>query len=415
MSPPESNLATGSTDLRDQFDWRNNAQDQAAVRNHLVRSLPPKVNDKKVGHDVSGLGCLTVVLRRLYAAMIPGLCDSVVQLRAEAEPSNPLLRFAWSNFDDGGGPKPSQDVMARRVAAQKTVMDEIESLGIDTSFEGLVQSHIMNDTFWSHPELLLYRKVVEEANEWRERDWNPSLLTKAGRMLFLADVPLQQFIDRSFGEQSTPSGIEIWDTRQPTFMRILMESSSAQSFHDLCTFTVPVGEWTQLEDGTQYDPVASRARYNLTAVVRVRDDPSERDYVRTYELNGMEIRPLHSSSQYTSTHWSVSEAGTYWLFYQDALEPPLPEFSERLGPQDVQGEVGFGQSGDGQDSREPDNTRIGLSMLGEQDEFRFTTCRYKTGRQGGQETGARVAYLLHHPDSKFIGDEVSYDGLHDLE
>ena len=309
--------------LRSQYDLE---KDRDLIITHLATTGPPATNPNAVGYETSGLQCLIIVLRRILVNYAYLGLDGLDQIRDESGAVHPLLELVWRNFLVDEKPSVNCSPPTSIEVLMKRTMDLSGKNG--SSFLDLVECQAMNEQVWSKPDFVLYRPVLQEARGWVEETTErynrhctfPIAYTAKGSSL-------QEAIDGKFGIRLKKNGTrEIWNSNEPSFVRILCTVVLPISISDVQSFTMPVGRIEQHPEGhSTYNKDSFRLRYNLIAVVRLRLEQNEPDLVHTYLTNGKFLQLHTHAPERFNTKWLMEEQGyhDFYLVYARSDAPPI--------------------------------------------------------------------------------------------
>ncbi|GJN75889.1 hypothetical protein VFPBJ_08921 [Purpureocillium lilacinum] len=293
--------------------------------------------DGELWAQTSGLDCLAQVLRHIFSR--EGSQGFGKLLKNEAamanENANPILKYAWQTFERD--PSLSERAqMAAATAAKMAVLEELfsgEEQPHGHQFMDLCQSPVMGETFWLDERFKAWTVVLRQrpSGEWVTAKWKDrSGEGRAGCLRFDPEKQpwhsLQGFINGKLGEaaaaEETSENRLLHISAWPRVMRVLYtpKAEGRLRFSQLRSFEMPyVAPEVAVESLalTGKAPVQAYLRYTLMAVVRLGDQESDPDYVRTYDAHGHQIALSYRPASFVNDSWSVEDscANKYMLFY----------------------------------------------------------------------------------------------------
>ncbi|KAF5697408.1 X-pro dipeptidyl-peptidase [Fusarium mundagurra] len=278
--------------------------------------------DNPNAYDTHGLDCLFTLIRHIYSQLMDAYFDKNNQ--KDAEMKNPILALAWLdiNFEvkdewarckqgilEGFGPSHAQDPVI--------------------SFEGLVNSQLMKDTFWNHEMHKLYRAylVKPDNGRWGHADLGPNPdAVKVDMSEILVDrnkAPwwsFNQHMRSNFQLIKTDNTTELKMCAGPGIIRVHYKTNKNMKpfpFSDLKNTHIPIAG----VKGSEPSPNDKDCLYTLIAAVSLKDNG-----IRTYMFLGHQILafPGHDASE---KKWSLEDKvdGDYMLFYRRA-DDAVPDF-----------------------------------------------------------------------------------------
>ncbi|KAF4992940.1 hypothetical protein FDECE_13555 [Fusarium decemcellulare] len=307
-----------SQDIRRHYDITT----EMAAPSHILQLRPPPASSPG---PTTGLDCLVVVLRRIYAYLAVGSKGVSHEIWfKEAESDNPILSYAWLMFgnprDDGARRRIAQAKSALIAALPRASPDAPQ----DVSFQELCTSDLMNKSLWCerlfhmfHPDILI--APTSETLVQQEPCTGHELVVRSMLHLNLQQIPgltLQALVDMSYGKLP---GDVLRAPKRPAIIRILYTPGEhvRLPFNQLWRFVLYQGKFLDVTDQLAYKPHVVKACYTLCAIVRLRRVDSERDIVRTYSSNGAPIVPEYETPCMGPSDWSVEDSTlhSFMLFY----------------------------------------------------------------------------------------------------
>ncbi|KAH6997287.1 hypothetical protein EDB80DRAFT_896981 [Ilyonectria destructans] len=305
-----------SRDLRDLVDRPS----EFFMRVQQLRTEPPvPFRQADVGIKTNGLDCLIQLIRHANS-----FCYEHPRLPEEER--NPILPYSWQDFDL---PDNDPELFKSMVAGKKRLVDELRTLVPEGfSFASLAKSSLMNSTLWSSLEWALLRGFFDSDTREGLSPGTPTEQGEAGLLQYHchqeSNVSLQKFIDGFFMPKAEKVKIPIsW---RPRFVRVeyLSNPSKPWSFADLRNFEMPIGTFRKGDAGWKFVLPSSWKDYYLIAVVRMRSDAPDREFIRTYMRNGQPVAMAQTPSTFMSDDWSLSDTGghSYMLLYTKTVQVP---------------------------------------------------------------------------------------------
>ena len=298
--------------------------DEHLAARHLELIGPPYTSSKSLGFDPSGIDCLVIVIRRLYALsyMIVNQDD---ETRRDEE-VNPVLAYAWRTFARDDASK-TDDAKQAAVEDKRGIVRHLCGRGGETSFRALATSAAMNATMWSGvraryflPDCSPERDgtLLQDAALGREVLGDKFLVRFDCTDPAVAQAGLEATVNCPFGHRSEPGGrVVVTLCGQPRFLRVLYTPSkvSTLGFLDLREFDMEWNDVLQYPSG-RLKHVPTMKPFILAAVVRMRSSAGEPDLVRTYSLDGAHNVVEYGPARVTNNSWSLQETdASYMLFY----------------------------------------------------------------------------------------------------
>ncbi|RSL55670.1 hypothetical protein CEP54_009260 [Fusarium duplospermum] len=317
-----------SNDIRRLHDV---ARAPAAVAWLLQNRPPPTCSDEDIEYDTTGLDCLLIVLRMLYSVQLPIYASNDDRLRA-AEARNPALRLAWQNYTYESGASRIHWAMVKKEVLdafrshEPDLFDANEPHSLDTSFEKLVGSRLMEETFWCRPEYRLYQHpLVKIGSNWFVRilsntsplNLEPITIDRSN----IRDFPeptFQEHVDEHFGSFEHDGSKMLHICNEPPIIRIRYmrePRGDVFPFSTIKNIRIPVADI----DGSTCTEVARRPYYTLIAAVALRDYQgyNPHDLVRTYSPMAHQLIPMPSHPVLDGGDWTLEmgESEEFMLFY----------------------------------------------------------------------------------------------------
>ncbi|KAJ3544166.1 hypothetical protein NM208_g3195 [Fusarium decemcellulare] len=285
------------------------------------------------GAAASGIACLTVVLRAIYARLPRARWEELRNL----EPENPLLSHSWLSF----GRKPLEnhgkalESLAMALWGQRLTEVSKTDKSSELTFDALVNSQSITRTILAQDELrvfqplLWFREGVHQT--WVDYDASEAPASVNARLQHLHPVPapraihvtitsetnLGEEIGKLFGPSSTPSGD----------IKILLRPA-APAFMYL-TATIGGDEKVAFEQLRHFR--LKSVPYDLMAIVRYRDDANGTDHVRLYDSLGQQFVPLvpaNFRNSYAAGNWGHDHfepnSRFFLVFVKSSSVPPAP-------------------------------------------------------------------------------------------
>lgn len=335
------------------------------VGTHLIMTWPQCAEDE--GVKLSGVSCLTMVIRCLYAYLGARDWDKL-EHRSEIT-KNPFLAYAWRMFD---GPHAREDqekhlnILIDRVWS--VTLGDLAAAGRahELSFEALLNSEAMAQTVWSWPEVqrwgrLLWKRRNEES--WttydpdtappRVRSWfrehHPVVLPKHLEKTLLPSTDISKDVNDGYRSLSTESGglvavPEVSEGRRFLFMMYKvgeLQGGEKITIEQMHTLRVPRRDNVEMEDGrTLYTETSETDKFSLLTMVKLRDHPDDCDLIQMYDVAGVRVRPNHVQNKirgYVDNTWKVEDLQTgmrvFLLYVHDpsdtisriAMDNDMPE------------------------------------------------------------------------------------------
>ncbi|KIL95576.1 hypothetical protein FAVG1_00313 [Fusarium avenaceum] len=319
----------GPYDIRTRYDIEH--IHWGRVASEILQLQPPLECDQ-----TTGLDALVVVIRRIYSfTMFPP--DSLTKLVPgwfdEAEKKNPILRLSWQVIGDD----PEQASVFREARNELIERFDHGFNAGSASFYELCTSSIMNRTFWGHYAFCLrWHPLHIDTMETVPETADERAATNIIQFDRIAhpNLKLQQAVDNNFGTPKVNSGI-IYLPNRPLLIRVLYrtdgrpdDSGKCTTFNNIRQFSLP--SWI-IDKDLHLDKQGEPSTYTITAVVKLRDETSGRDNVRTYSHNGPNIVAAYEDTSLMPSDWSVTDVGPcreYMLIYAPLARPQRSDLSQ---------------------------------------------------------------------------------------
>lgn len=301
--------------------------------------------------QVSGIDCLAILYRFLYAGISRGHWPSVDPGAADEA----LLQYFWANFG-----KREADVSCRdqlRQAALAQIQGTMPSASVD--FAALCESPAMMETIWARCQFCFYGTVCSRLKggfAWVRRPdmQNPTELASMGRLDWDPEEHpvLQDFMNQMRQitkevpmENGSVSEL-MWMINEPLVVqiRLTVRRGVRMSLNDVHRFTavsMRSGEFDPLVEGQTRLYTYNQAethRYVLAAAVKTRNDASGTDYdtIRLFGMDGRERVPSNTDEIAGRETWTgnvddaLPSGETFLLFYRRAPESMLDCFFNKF-------------------------------------------------------------------------------------
>lgn len=257
----------------------------------------------------SGVRCLFEVLRHLLRHIPQDVRSTTIQ---EGAKKNPLLQMILSNSIDG----------------LRTAVQDMHTGTEDVPFDTLIESDLMINTFWSIPDLVLWKDLDEvRFNEDGTKDLIPCVAPPgltARKSLTVWPIgdnptPLQKCIQRQVAlVRDTTTGIRYWqDLNLPFIMRVRWNSDPKVDMENPYKLTDLA--LLQLKPAFEQE----KTPFHLIAIVRLRGDEADTDSFATFSMNRERIEHEDKAIADPDSIFTTS----YMLYY--ASGPPLGDATER--------------------------------------------------------------------------------------
>ncbi|KAF5001319.1 hypothetical protein FDECE_11003 [Fusarium decemcellulare] len=321
-------------------------EDDLLVTQYIYRRWP-----HYSGAAASGLACLTVVLRAIYARLPRARWEELRKLDQE----NPLLSHSWLSF----GRKPLEnhakalDNLAMALWGQRLAEVSKTDKSPELTFDALVNSQSITRTILAQDELrvfqplLWFREGVHQT--WVDYDASEAPASVNARFQHLHPVPapraihvtitsetnLGEEIGKLFGPSSTPSGdIKILlRPAVPAFMYLTATIGGDENvaFEQLRHFRLKCGRFEEADNGFVWNKQYRSVPYDLMAIVRYRDDANGTDHIRLYDSLGQQFAPLvptNFTNSYAAGNWGHDDfkpnSRFFLVFVKSSSVPAAP-------------------------------------------------------------------------------------------
>ncbi|RSL88260.1 hypothetical protein CEP51_001812 [Fusarium floridanum] len=276
------------------------------------------------GAPESGIACLTMVLRAIYARLPKGWEEKMRSKESE----NPLLRHAWLKF--AGDPECDG-------SALNQVVSDLYGQPFETSqtkyahelrFESLVNSEHMMKTLWCQEEFRIFQQLLWCHHEYSEGwvafdpdDAPDNIITRLG---YFHPVPspgviavrisphsdLSEEVSKVFGQESDSPGhfTVLARPAAPSFMymtAIITEGRGQVTIDMLRSFKLACGCFEETDSGVVWKEAVQSVNYTIVALVRYRRFQQGCDRIRLFDSLGQNIQPLHDVGQYADQEWEA--------------------------------------------------------------------------------------------------------------
>lgn len=322
----------------------------------LVRFWPTRGHDR--GASTSGINCLIVLLKRIYAALLDPLWNEDDESVKRMENDNPFMAHAWLVL----GPK-TKDVGAAldKLIAQVwgTTLENIAAE--DLQFKNLASHSRMKTTLWSMNQftLMLGRHLWSQKNphQWRWlqdrttptevkdyfEKWNPTPTPDSVRLDAFPGMSLDVEVNKLFGEFSVRDSTVLVRPDAPVFFYATFTvkgvGEEKLDFNAFRRFTLKVGKFVDVAGTMRWRRTGRPGQmpYTLIALVKYRNSTDDSDTIRVYdELGNMNI-PNEKTPDYATPSWRMADmqnGDTFFaLFVYSRMppksDPPFPEVFER--------------------------------------------------------------------------------------
>ncbi|KAH7198402.1 uncharacterized protein B0J16DRAFT_409922 [Fusarium flagelliforme] len=302
---------------------------------YLLRyQLPPSTSAAEVGYYTRGLDCLLILIRLLNSFLIPLSSDN----HEDAEAANPMLRLAWQNIAR------TESAVQDWIKVKALVLEMSKPQSVRDSkltFEGLVFTQLVKDTFWSRKEFLLFRGFAtkpEDGQYWfadktalaNQMDIN-TIVVDANEY---EDLSFEKCVARKFDLHLIGGEWNIALCAKPYVLRVRYTRNKQHppSFKEIKNIWVPIGHF----EGHELKATEKQALYSLVAAVFL-----DTDQIHVYEPMGEQIVSDLRNPATRGKPWSVEdkEDGSFMLFYVPVSEleygnlplDTFPEVTEHRG------------------------------------------------------------------------------------
>lgn len=286
------------------------------IGHHLLLNWPHCATDQ--GSQLSGIACLTVVIRIILAHLSASEWNWD-DLRAQ-ELQNPFLKFAWLSFDPDNDGAQQVEVQNLAQAVWERALDDLvkANRSDELSFESLVNSARMSQTVWAWPDVQLYREFVwkrQGDTAWTAYDpvtappcvtgwlsglW-PSPAPRDIESTLLPTTDLTEEMNDKFYALSTPSGSLdlLLSPNLPPILHATFvigdpgSSGETVSLDQIRHFHLEREGVIETPDGPRYGNTDEWFRYNLLAIVKYRQG-EESDLIRVFDVAGHGLFPFQN-------------------------------------------------------------------------------------------------------------------------
>ncbi|KAJ3529325.1 hypothetical protein NM208_g9813 [Fusarium decemcellulare] len=269
--------------------------------------------------DASGIACLTVVLRAIYAR----LPKDWAQQMSHLESAN---RFCLT------------------VALWGKPLSEVEQ-GNQATFESLINSDTLK-TLWGHQEFQIFQPLLWSSDKspgWVDYDPRNAPQDVIKRFQSLHPVPststinvtmtsiasdLSDEVSKIFGQFSSDSGYSVLlRPAAPSFIYVTVNVCDTSKFnlalYEIYTLSLDCGRFETVDGGVIWKEDAETVEYTLAALVQYRQTPDGCDHVQLFDSLGHRIRPLHHPGEYADDRDSFAPGvKLFLLFAQNDHDPP---------------------------------------------------------------------------------------------
>ncbi|EEU41339.1 uncharacterized protein NECHADRAFT_83308 [Fusarium vanettenii 77-13-4] len=314
-------------DIRKHYDLVTQSEKVSWV---LETRLPTSLDDV----STEGLDCLIVVLRRIFSAvMISEDCLANLSGFKQSETENPILAFSWLMLGEPEG----NEARAQALKAKRALIEAVpDALG---SFENLWRSAMMNRTLWQKKLFHLFGPKYHmppgepiKCNEWNRDEIAGASIVQLNRVVD-PQRTLQEAIDNCFGFDDENT---LFIPYRPRIIRVVYTPGTDERlpFQALREFFLPQGDVKDVDGNLRYVQDSPPERYALIAVVRMRSESRESDYVRTYAVCGANTAARNEHESYTPGSWLIEEPSShnFVLFFclaeDEVLIPEYPELAK---------------------------------------------------------------------------------------
>lgn len=315
-------------DVRD-YVSRNHYDDTVLCT--LLEKFWPLPGDDPV--QTSGMLCFIALFRVIYCRLSPRhLMDDMIK-------KTDILRFAMSNF---GAETPEEKDNER--AACRLMHDGIaKHIGGQVTFAGLMESEMLLKSIWAHEPFRLHYPILcrsdHDSPDWEclPDDIQDVVEAKQGLMVWRTSKHKDIFdaLDESEGIfKGRIDGLDKGQVefsllrRAPVVMRIKVvfdKRIGGFNISKIYKFVLPrtlvQTRWTpgKRSRNITFEHSPDGYVYRLLAIVRLRGQESEQDYVRLYDLRGQLITPEMEKSSldmFFDDGWSIQDQDhSLMLFY----------------------------------------------------------------------------------------------------
>ncbi|KAK4460415.1 hypothetical protein QBC42DRAFT_253504 [Cladorrhinum samala] len=348
------------------FDMRRTKSPHAQTAELMAVWPPPlKSIEGDMPGSTSGIDAAVLVIRHVVARLRdpfrnPNVTDgdSAVTTRLKglvevAERNNALLKYAWLDFANLRADEPTlQRKMvelsqrAKAFGQPQTAEEMVLNGPRNTTFEEIMEHEMMFIGLWARMPMLLYRsghwiELLDPDSDsgWRAESWADLQLAAWSLIRYNGTQSLGAAVDNEFGvfRYDLSDGSKARrEARRPAFpavIRVYYDPSELVS----CGLDAP--GWSELRSFKSRPLLCLHPeldvdenweirwypcvefRYNLIAAVRLRDENSEDDHVRLYDLTGENLacpqQPGEEKAPYVNDDWRIGgkTGGRYYLVY----------------------------------------------------------------------------------------------------
>ncbi|KFG83507.1 hypothetical protein MANI_017545 [Metarhizium anisopliae] len=326
-------------------------------KSELVLNYWP-AGDHDRGASTSGINCLIVLLKRIYAALLdPPMLNSkrsqIEDLKKMMEADNPFMAHAWLVF----GPS-SDGVGAALIRLTDGVWGkELKEIAHkDLHFENLVAHARMNTTLWSMPRFNLMLEHLwwqQDTRQWRQLQhettptevkdyfakWNPTPTPGSLCLGAFPGMSLDVEVNKLFGEFSVGNFTVLVRPDAPVFFYATFTvkdvGEEKLDFNAFRRFTLETGQLINVDGVMRWQRTgrAGQMPYNLMAIVKYRDTADGSDSIRIYDDFGSNSIPIGKLPDYASPDWKMADmknGDTFLAMFVYSRMPPKtrPPFPE---------------------------------------------------------------------------------------
>ncbi|KAF5572438.1 X-pro dipeptidyl-peptidase [Fusarium pseudocircinatum] len=306
------NIEKLGTDLRETLSLMRNGQ---AIRRSLQSQSPPwtRHDSNSQDHRTDGLDCLIVLVRHIYSQILDVYYFS--EENKKAEEKNPILALAWLDIDP--------DDKRAWADCKQHVLKVLNPPGggaIQTCFASLVNSPLMNETFWSQDIHILYRacleKSLEPGSRWGHADLGPnSHAARVEMSTIMADRNAKpewtfgRFVRSPFKLLKGSDKLQLNMCAAPGIIRVHLKTNKDVEpfpFSTLKNFLIYIAG----VNGSEPIVKDKLCGYTLIASVSLKEQR-----IRTYMFLGQEML---RGTGYLGRRWSLEDRidGEFMLFYR---------------------------------------------------------------------------------------------------
>ncbi|KAF9870123.1 hypothetical protein CkaCkLH20_12357 [Colletotrichum karsti] len=274
--------------------------------------------------DASGIECL-LVLVRLFNCQLPHSSPRRAAQTGRGEPrqySSTLERLSWARIKDTKTLSADISRLIRELGAANLK---------EATFERLFCSEPMNSEVWSRPEHRLFDTFIKKtaSSPWGV-DTDPYVdIFRIGRDAVTRPLDIgKEVISWCDNIITREDGAKLRRfPPPPLYFRIEytpFEGAGVQDLSDLqvWSFRDPRLEANQPDDGVDHASI----RYVLTAAVRMRSEPNERDHLRLFTVDGSDIYTGMTPPD-GDPCWSIGLPGHKYLLIYTISNWPICELT----------------------------------------------------------------------------------------